>query len=309
MRRILLLFLDGLGVGPSEPSRNPVVKAPLPVFRELLGGRLPTWEEPQVEHPRQPAVAFPLDAVLGVAGLPQSGTGQTALFTGHNAPKLFGRHFGPWVPVPLRPLLAQENLFSQVRRAGLSCRLANAYPRLFQSRPWGRRPPAAPLMAQAAGIQLADESHLAAGEALSSEIVNTSWRALSGRSEVPEISPRQAGRNLGRLAALTHFSLFAHYGLDRAGHGGDLTAVGQALAMVDAFLGGVLEELPPETLLVVGSDHGNIEEWGKSHTRNPAFTLVAGPGAHEVRRGLRALTDLAPALLRYLGAEDPAHGA
>lgn len=305
VRRVLFLFLDGLGVGPADPSRNPIVTTPLPVLRELLGGSLPTSERPEVEHPRRPAVAVPLDPLLGVAGLPQSGTGQTALFTGHNAPRSFGRHFGPWVPVRLRPLLAEQNLLSRAHQAGLSCRFANAYPRVLPSGWWARRPPAPPFMAHAAGLRLSDESDLATGEALSSEIVNTAWRSLSGSADIPEISPRQAGRNLGRLAAAYHLTLFAHYGLDRAGHTGEISAARQALARLDAFLGGLLDELPSDSLLVVGSDHGNIEEEGRGHTRNPAFTLFAGPGALEVRRGLRALTDLAPALLRYLGIAIP----
>ena len=102
--RILVLFLDGVGIGPDDPDRNPFLQAKLPAFRGLWGGRVPTLSDPAPAGSR--GVAFPMDATLGVEGLPQSGTGQVALLTGRNAPRIFGRHFGPWPPVSLRPLLA-----------------------------------------------------------------------------------------------------------------------------------------------------------------------------------------------------------
>ena len=119
--RVLFVFLDGVGIGPSDPDRNPFLQARLPTLTRLIG-HLPTLDRPS-EAAGAPARVVPLDATLGVAGTPQSGTGQTALLTGHNAPALYGRHFGPWTPVKLRPLLASENLLSVALRAGRRSRV------------------------------------------------------------------------------------------------------------------------------------------------------------------------------------------
>ncbi len=108
---VLFVFLDGVGIGSSDPGRNPFLQARLPGLEGLLGGRLPTLDEPVVEGSRGRAI--PLDANLGVDGIPQSGTGQITLMTGENAALAFGRHFGPWTPVRLRPLLIERNIYEQ----------------------------------------------------------------------------------------------------------------------------------------------------------------------------------------------------
>jgi 2,3-bisphosphoglycerate-independent phosphoglycerate mutase len=112
-RRVLVIFLDGVGIGSGDPDSNPFLRAELPTLRTLLGGRIPHLGDP--ESGTSNACAFPLDPLLGIGGLPQSGTGQTALLTGENAPAIFGRHFGPWVPVRLRPLLAEKNVLSMAQ--------------------------------------------------------------------------------------------------------------------------------------------------------------------------------------------------
>jgi 2,3-bisphosphoglycerate-independent phosphoglycerate mutase len=76
----------------------------------------------------------------------------------------------------------------------------------------------------------------------------------------------------------------------------------RALECVDAFLGGVVDALPGGTLLVIASDHGNIEDATTGHTRNPVPVLALGPGAAEVADRTRAITDVAPALLDLLEA-------
>ena len=54
----------------------------------------------------------PISADLGVKGVPQSATGQTALFTGLNAAEVIGRHSQGFPGPTLRKLIRQQNLFS-----------------------------------------------------------------------------------------------------------------------------------------------------------------------------------------------------
>jgi 2,3-bisphosphoglycerate-independent phosphoglycerate mutase len=257
-----------------------------------------------------------LDATLGVPGTPQSGTGQAALLTGENAPRLFGRHFGPWTPTALRSLLARRNLLSRALAAGLDVAFANAYPaelistledaptpdaRLGRSRRRGLPRAGPSLAALAAGLLDRHAEHLARGEAVASEITNETWRQRLGRLDLPAITPEQAGQNLARIVAANGLTLFAHYNLDYLGHRGAFPDAVNGIERVDAFLGAVCEAVPSDTLVLVASDHGNIEDVRVGHTQNPALALVAGPGHREVAGGLQSLLDVVPAIMHYLG--------
>jgi 2,3-bisphosphoglycerate-independent phosphoglycerate mutase len=296
--RVLFIFLDGVGIGPPDPRINPFLKANLPELTKRLGGYLPHLEQAEVGG--DGVRAFPLDPLLDVDGTPQSGTGQTALLTGENAPAIYGRHFGPWVPVALRPMLLEKSILSRALALGIPCAFANAYPAQFVEAASTRRPPAPPLAARGAGLLTRHEDALARGEALSSEIVNTAWKTRLGLTHLPEVTPREAGRNLARIAETARLTFFAHYSTDTAGHKKDMGEAVEALERVDSFLGGVLEALPPSTLTVLASDHGNIEDVTSGHTRNPTLALLAGPGAARLRRGLTRITDLSGMILRHL---------
>ena len=296
--KVLFIFLDGVGIGAADPGVNPFFRAHLPTLRTLLGGALPHTKSPEVRSAS--AVAFPLDACLGMEGLPQSGTGHTAILTGRNGPGLYGRHFGPWVPVRLRPLVREENFLVRAQALGARCVFANAYPREFHGSRWDRRPAGPPLAAGAAGLMDRQGEALARGEALSSEIVNTSWRNHLGYKELPDITPFQAGSNLARITTGADLTFFAHYHTDHAGHRGRMDGGVEALERVDAFLAGVLRGMDSHTLLILASDHGNLEDVRGGHTRNPALGLMAGPGALAHRQGLRNITQISALILEIL---------
>ena len=302
-RRALLVFLDGVGVGPGDAAYNPFAAAHLPRIGELLGGRLPVLEHLGAggRIVAERAVLAAADATMGVPGLPQSGTGQTALLTGRNGAAEYGRHFGPWVPTGLRPLLAAENLLRRALDAGRRVAFANAYPvagvpadpRIF------RRPAGPMLAAQSAGALTRGPAELAAGEAVASSITNERWREHLG-SAIPDATPGEAARTLARIAAGADLTLFAHYDTDYTGHRGDMPAAAAALERVDAFLGALADALPPDALLVVSSDHGNVEDVRAGHTANPVPVLAIGAG-REAFAEVRSITGVAPAILGALG--------
>lgn len=301
MSRVLFIFLDGVGIGLPDPDINPFFQAHLPSFRLLLGGDLPHLESPELVG--ETTVAFPLDATLGVEGLPQSGTGQTALLTGRNGPAIYGRHFGPWVPVRLRPLVERESFLARAVASGAKCAFANAYPKEFEATRWARYPAGPPLAAQGAGLMTRQAEALASGDALSSEIVNTPWRSHLGSSRIPAITPWKAGENLARITSKHHLTFFAHYATDHAGHRGKMPGAVESLELVDEFLAGTLAAIPPDTLLIISSDHGNVEDVTGGHTRNPTLAILSGPGAARYREDLRDTTDLSSLVLRVLSAD------
>jgi 2,3-bisphosphoglycerate-independent phosphoglycerate mutase len=318
MTRVLLFFVDGVGLGDDDAASNPFVNAALPTLKSLLGGAPVIRASAPVHAERASLVA--IDATFGVEGTPQSGTGQAALLTGLDAVALHGRHFGPWIPARLRDTVRSQNVLTRARAAGYSTAFANAYPEEVlaalddaaavlpsDAGARGRKRHAAaflragpPLAALGAGLLDRHTAHLERGAAVASEITNEGWRERLGRTAVPAIDAVRAGRNLARIAREHRLTLFAHYATDYAGHRGDMESAVLALEKLDAFLAGLLDEADEQLLVIMASDHGNIEDVRTGHTRNPAIGLTIGNGHAPVARRLRTLTDVTPVILDVL---------
>jgi hypothetical protein len=307
--RILLLFVDGVGLGPDDPAANPFSTASLPVLTRLLDGRRPLIGNAPTHA--QSASLVALDATLGIDGTPQSGTGQATLLTGRNAARLHGRHFGPWVPTALRTMVAEESVLARAKNAGRSVAFANAYPEEAVHRdgakPDRRRPSflraGPPVAALGAGVLSRHTDALMRGDAVASEITNEAWRLHLRRTDLPRIDAHRAGINLARITSHNDLTLFAHYSTDTIGHRGDFARATAALETLDAIVGGITEALAPDALVFVTSDHGNIEDATRGHTRNPAIGLAIGKGHESFAAGLRTLEDVTPAILGALGVE------
>lgn len=303
MRRVLLLFVDGLGLGSDDPAVNPLVAARTPVLDRLLGRKL-TQSAGKVRW--NGALLAPLDATLGVQGLPQSATGQTALLTGVNAPQMVGRHVTAYPTAQLRELLVAHNLFAQVRHRGGTVALANAYtPEYFAAVEAGRlRHAAITFAALSAGVRLRDLDDLRAGAAVFHDLTNQRPRAWG--HDVPVVTPVQSGRHLARIAAGHALTVFEFFLTDLAAHRRVPLDAVEVVEMLDALLGGALEETDlDDSLVVMASDHGNLEDRRQSgHTRNPVPALLVGAGRETVGARLHAITDITPALTDWLAGDD-----
>lgn len=298
--KVFLLFLDGVGIGPASPDRNPFFVAKLPVLRSLLG------EIPHLRRRRlatDHATLHPVDANLRVPGLPQSGTGQTAIFTGVNGARAFGRHFGPYPPTSLRPMIAERSLFRRVRDAGKRAVLANAFPqRFFDYTASGTRRLNVPTMASlAADIPLKTADDLASDRAISADFIRDRWKEM-GHGNVEPVTPETAGRHGAKIIAEHDLTVFDYWITDHVGHAQDMTKAVTVLERLDAFLGGLLDSLDLDSTLVLAiSDHGNIEDLStKMHTRNPVPCLALGRGHRTCAERIRNLTHVAPCVLDSL---------
>lgn len=305
---VLMLFLDGVGIGAKDPAVNPLFAARLPALRSLFGGDLPSLRHRSLSSPG--ATVIPLDANLGVAGLPQSGTGQTALFTGVNGAELIGRHFGPHPYSTLKPVIEEKNIFRQVTQAGKRPCFANAFPKRFfeyieQKR---ARLSVTTFSCLSAGMPLRTGAELEQGTGVSADITGSGWRAL-GHPDVNVITPEEAGRRLVRLTAEHEFVLFEYWRPDHAGHAMDMNDAVAVMESFDGMLAGILGSLDPSrALLVITSDHGNIEDLSvKTHTRHPVPLVVRGHGHLEFvewlargSSGSSDLTSVTPAIMRVL---------
>ena len=123
---ILTLFLDGVGLGADDPETNPFAIADTPTLIGLTGGK--RWLAATGMQANERAVFVPTDARLGVAGYPQSGSGQASLLTGLNVPAIIGRHYGPKPDAETRQIIAQHSYFRRLTERGNTARLLTAYP-------------------------------------------------------------------------------------------------------------------------------------------------------------------------------------
>jgi 2,3-bisphosphoglycerate-independent phosphoglycerate mutase len=290
--KVLMLFLDGVGIGPDDPEVNPFLRAHLPALRSVFGGEVPTLRRPHLGNGA--ATLVPLDATLGVEGLPQSGTGQTALFTGVNAPQLIGKHFGPYPYSTLRPIIAEKNIFRVLMNDGQTVYFANAYPQKFFDyfRDRQTRLTVTTLSCHYAEMPLHTFEDLHSGRAVSADITNAGWPRMGYAIE--PIAPEEAGKRLVRLTREYDFVLFEYWRTDKAGHSENIAEAIAALEVLDAMLHGVLETLPTDdTLLIITSDHGNIEDMStKVHTRNPVPAILYGRHHRTVAEALMQVPDL-----------------
>lgn len=274
--RIIFIFLDGIGLAPVS-SRNPLATAITPTLRALLGGPLTSEQTQQ----RKDLLLQPIDTTLGVAGLPQSGTGQLALLAGVNAPAMVGRHQPHFPPVALQPLLAERSIFRRAHELGRWSAFANTFtPGYWQALANRRlRRTASVIAAEGAGVRFRDLDDWRAGRALMWDITGEALVA-QGHPAVLPISPDRAGEHLAVLARTYDLVFFECFLPDLAGHGRLPLSSEAILERIDRMLGGVLAAMDGEHTLVLTSDHGNIEDrTTPGHTRNPVPLLVVGPAA------------------------------
>ena len=296
MGRILFVFLDGVGLARPGPD-NPLSRVPMPRLEKLLGGPLALDGAGSLAGAG--LILHPVDACLGVPGLPQSATGQTALFTGVNAPALVGDHVPAHPTAPLREVIAEHSLLKRAAEAGARVLFANAHSEQFWQAVRGGKLHlgASTLTALAAAVPIPTLDDLRAGRAVLWDITHEVASSYLGY-ELPHVSAEEAGARLARLAAAYDLVLYESFLTDLAGH--RRIEPEWVLSRLDDFLGSVVEHLPPDATLILSSDHGNLEDaTTKAHTTNPVPLLAVGPDAGRFG-GVTAITGVAPAILACL---------
>lgn len=301
--RALLLFLDGIGLGDDDPNLNPFAAARLPTLNALSGGHKWLRTTPRLDSGR--AVFIPTDAQLGVAGRPQSATGQAAILTGRNVPAEIGEHYGPYPNEAVRAILAEGNLHTHLSARGLRTARLDAHPPhyLAELERGKRLRTAMQHAAYVANVPLPSLDDLKACRALSADFLGDGWRTVLKLSDVPVHTPIQAGALLAQLTRRYHFSLFSTWITDEIGHHRDLGRAIAFLERFDAVLAGLLGAWDDsEGVIVITSDHGNLEDLShRKHTHNAVPSVIIGAARHQIADQISALTDIAPALLSLFG--------
>ncbi len=282
---ILLLLVDGLGLGEPDADRNPLAIAQTQWFRCF---------RTQIRETDGCSV-IPTDASLGIPGLPQSATGQTALLTGLNAPLLVGRHIQGFCTPTLAAMLAAQSVFRALSLHGGRVAFANAFSDATLRR--HRFPSVTTVAARTAGVRLRELSDLARGRALYHDFTNTLLRNRGFL--VPLLTPDEAARRLAEITESYDLTYYEYIQTDLAGHAQNMNRAVELLEGLDCFVSHLVALLDwSRHLLVLVSDHGNVEDLSTAgHTWNRVPTMVWGRGKERLAHRIHALTDIAPVLL------------
>ncbi len=286
---VLLVFVDGIGFGGVGPE-NPFVD----LGGEILGAL--GWRSPRLSR----GLALgQTDAGLGVAGVPQSATGQATIFTGVNAAELVGTHLWAFPNARLRALLADKSVLKIAKERGHRVAFLNPFPpHYLEERPVGRIG-CSTWAAVASGEPLRTGEDLALERAVSFDATGEFVRARGWPA--PLRTAREAGRIAVRASREVDLALWETFLTDWAGHSRDMTWARHEVRRLREVLEGMLEELRPDEHLCLTSDHGNLEDLStRGHTTHPVPTLWAGPGAAGLAARCRSLTDITPVILNLL---------
>ncbi|MBQ6246052.1 MAG: peptidase [Kiritimatiellae bacterium] len=278
--RQIFIFVDGLGLAPASPD-NPVNADVCPFLCNLI------------EHSSKP-----IDACLGVDGLPQSATGQATLFTGRNASQYMGRHVEGFPGPTLRKFVEQDNVFLMLKAMGRRGRFADGYMADTVDEIRNRRFRS---VTTTAALTVPEVISLKADILANQAVLHDLTRAVivSKGYQGPLVTPAEAAEHLVQIALGYDYTLFEYFLTDRAGHSGSYETAAEVLRSLDAFFA-TLFPLAEELgfALALTSDHGNIEAISaKGHTRNPVPLIARGPGAETVLHKSSSLTDVTPAFL------------
>ena len=278
--KVVFLFIDGVGLRGAAAD-NPVNPEVCPTLCRLVE-----------KHSK------PIDACLGVEGLPQSATGQATMFTGVNCASAMGRHCEGFPGPALRAIIEKSNLFLQLEKRGRKVAFADAYlvdsadelaSRRFKS--------VTTVMALTVPKVVLTADDLMEDRALMQDLTR---ETIQDRyPDVATIPPQRAAEHLFAIAQKNDFTLYEFFQTDVSGHSLDYARACAVLRMYDRFLATLARFTEAAGMtLVATSDHGNVECMAeRGHTRNPVPFIAFGPGEERIRAAVSSLKDVTPAIL------------
>ncbi len=300
--RTFLVFIDGLGWGRPDPATNPQYSYGGQVFR------LPVVQGSEVVPAAAGGWCRPIDAVLGVAGVPQSATGQTTLLSGVNSQGVLGKHLTGFPNEKLREILLEHSVLKSLVAKGWSAAFLNAFrPRFWElSRERQLTLSATTVANLAADLPFFGLDDIRAGRSIYQEMTNA--ELIARGFDLEPLAPAAAGRIAARTAREYDFLLYEYFQTDKAGHSADPARVEVELQRLDEFMTTLLVELAADltqqTLVVLTSDHGNLEDiTTRRHTTNPVPLLAWGDGAREFVDNVTRLDQVTPQILARHAAD------
>ncbi len=283
--KVIFIFLDGVGIGEKDRTANPVYATQQQVLARLIDN-----------------ARFQADASMGVEGLPQSATGQTAIFTGVNAPKVLNRHLSGQPTISLKKVIYKSNIFCELVKMGYKVTSSNVYrdeylENMLNVKDRRHRPSVTSVMSMAAGIEFRTVDEFINENGVYHDITGETLKE-SGY-EVDTVTPKRAAQNLYRLSRNYDFTLYEHFLTDIQGHKADFGEAVDLIDRLDNFFEELMKQMDfEEDVLIMTSDHGNIEDVSvHTHTMNKVPVVVLGKKAENIKTEVHSLTDIMPFVL------------
>lgn len=291
LSKVLLFFIDGLGIGERNAD-NPLSQIEnIEPLAHFVG------EKSEVIYD---GILIPTDPRLGIEGRPQSASGQTTILTGINAPQFLGYHKQGFPNQALRDVISEHSIFLQLKNLKIEPNVfVNAYtPRFFTETP--RWKSATTCAMEAAGNQFRKLPDLFGRKALFHDFTNRHLIELGFDAQI--YSPLEAAEILAESSANNRFTLYEYFITDKIGHAQDFEKAKEYLPPLAEFIRETLQKIDLETTtFILTSDHGNIEDLSKkNHTLNDVPTIVWGRKRFEIAERITDLTDITPTIVSLL---------
>ncbi|MCB1024566.1 MAG: hypothetical protein KDB79_09255 [Acidobacteria bacterium] len=286
-----MFFIDGVGIGERN-EYNPLAQAEgLEPLNNFLGENKDIFLG---------GILVPTDTRLGVDGRPQSASGQTAIYTGLNAPQLNGGHKHGFPNEKLREIIKESSIFLQLKKMGIE---DSVFVNAYVSKLLGKRPrwkSATTCAVEAADMKFRTLPDLLGRKAIFHDFTNRSL--IEYGLDVPEFSPVDAAEILADIASGHRFTLYEHFITDKIGHDQDLKRAQTHLPELAEFIRQTLCRIDfRRTTFILTSDHGNIENLSiRNHTLNNVPTIIWGRKSREIADQISDLTHITPAITKLL---------
>jgi hypothetical protein len=221
---------------------------------------------------------------------------------GVNAQGMLGKHLTGFPNEKLREVLLEHSLLTKLTDMGCRARFLNAFrPRFWElSRERQLTLSATTVATLAADLPFFSLDDVQAGKSIYQEFTNTELRERG--FDLEPMTPSEAGRILGRASRELDFTLYEYFQSDKAGHSGEVVRINRELQMLDEFMTALLAELEDDlasdTVVLVTSDHGNLEDaTTRRHTLNPVPLMGWGKGGRELLADTGGLDEVTPAIV------------
>lgn len=266
----LFFFIDGFGIG-KRSKNNPLYNQGL--WKHLIG--LKGLTSNNIISKKNYCV-IPTDAHLGIKGIPQSASGQSALFTGQNAPKLVEGHITGFPGETLKALIEEHSFLKRMKEKGFDVTSANAYSKKYfkEVKERNRRVSASTLTIQASKVPFRMMEELQEGRAVFMDITHHFLKLRY--PHLKTIGTKRAAKNMLGLLEDHDLVMFEYFLTDYMGHRGTKQDKKLILKNLNGFLKALVQnaDLKKHTI-VICSDHGNIEEaTSRKHSHNKVPTIV-----------------------------------
>jgi 2,3-bisphosphoglycerate-independent phosphoglycerate mutase len=308
---IFYIFIDGIGMGKYDPNSNPFSRFAQGIFSPLGGKSIQDANLPPLQgnlHIQK------TDAHMGVPGIPQSATGQTAIWTGINGAKTLGRHVSGFPTITLRKIISQYSMLKVLGQNNLKADFLNCFtsPYLKHVEEKPKLVSASTLVQLASMRPLKTMDDLRNDRGLYMDLTHDILKQIAKDFlpiDDPLLSPRDPkilGSSIFQMFVDYDLTIYEYFLTDKVGHAMDWDKARIIIENLENFFFGILSNFDIEKdTMIITSDHGNLEDLSqKNHSENPVPTILYGKYADEYVNNIHSLTDIVPQIYKTFGLEE-----